>query len=136
MQAATRHGFEPVPAEVERVGKSVLDAAFKGHSTLGPGLLESVYEAALAHLLRQAGLGVETQVLLPVVFEGQQIEAGLRLDLRVGRVVIVELKAVENMIPLYQAQLMTYLRLTGIRLGYLINFNVARLRHGITRLVV
>lgn len=126
----------PIPSEVERVGKAVLDAAFKVHTDLGPGLLESVYEACCAHVLRQSGERVETQVALPVTYQDVRVEAGLRLDMLVGNSVIVEFKAVETMSPLYDAQLLTYLKLTGLRLGYLLNFNVRHLKDGIRRLVL
>lgn len=128
--------FAPIPAEVEAIGKKVLDAAFAVHTALGPGLLESVYEACLAHKLCQQNVLAATQVAMPVTFEGVQIETGLRLDLLAGKLVIVELKSVENMIPLYEAQLITYLKITGLRLGYLINFNVVHLKDGIKRMVV
>jgi hypothetical protein len=108
--------FAPIPLDAEVVGKKVLDAAYAVHSALGPGLLESVYEACLAHKLRQQGVSVETQVVVPVTFEGVHVETGLRLDLLAGGLVIVELKSVENMIPLYEAQLLTYLKITGLRL--------------------
>lgn len=128
--------FQPIPLDVERVGKAVLDAAYRVHSVLGPGLLESVYEIALTHVLRKNNIVVDTQVLLPIMFEGEQLESGLRLDMCVQNCVIVELKAVETMNPVYEAQLMTYLRLSGIRLGFLINFNVPHLKDGIKRRVV
>ncbi len=127
--------FAPIPAEAEIVGKKVLDAAYAVHTALGPGLLETVYEARLAHKLYQQKILVETQVGLPVTFENVEVETGLRLDLPVGKLVIVELKSVETMIPLYEAQLLTYLKVTGLRLGYLINFNVAHLKDGIKRMV-
>lgn len=132
--AKKRH--EPIPLDVERIGKAVLDSAYKVHTVLGPGLLESVYEAAMTHVLRQNNLLIETQVTLPIMFEGERLQSGLRLDMLVQKCVIVELKAVETMNPVYQAQLMTYLRLSGVRLGYLINFNVTHLKDGIKRMVV
>jgi len=128
--------FAPIPLDAEVVGKKVLDAAYAVHSALGPGLLELVYEACLAHKLRQQGVSVETQVVVPVTFEGVHVETGLRLDLLAGGLVIVELKSVENMIPLYEAQLLTYLKITGLRLGYLINFNVVHLKDDIKRMVI
>ncbi|MBA4380840.1 MAG: GxxExxY protein [Anaerolinea sp.] len=128
--------FAPIPVEAEVIGKKVLDAAFAVHTALGPGLLESVYEACLAHKIRQQHIDVETQVVVPVMFEGMRVETGLRLDLLASRLVIVEIKAVETMIPLYEAQLITYLKVTGLRLGYLINFNVIHLKDGIKRMVV
>ncbi|HEY2981371.1 MAG TPA: GxxExxY protein [Anaerolineales bacterium] len=128
--------YAPIPPEIERVGKALLDAAFKVHSTLGPGLLESVYESATAHVIRKGGLLVDTQVKQPIIFEGELLESGFRLDMRIENCVIAELKSVETMNPVYEAQLMTYLRLSGIRLGFLINFNVAHLKDGIKRMVV
>jgi GxxExxY protein len=127
--------FAPIPAETEVIGKKVLDAAYAVHSTLGPGLLESVYEACLAHKLRQQKVIVDIQVAMPVMFEGIQVETGLRLDLLAGNLVIVELKSVETITPLHEAQLLTYLKITGLRLGYLINFNVVHLKDGIKRMV-
>jgi GxxExxY protein len=128
--------FEPIPPDIERIGKIVLDAAYKVHTVLGPGLIESVYETAMLHVLRKGGALVETQVALPIMFEGEKLESGLRLDMRVEKCVIVELKSIETMNPVYEAQLMTYLRLSGIRLGFLINFNVPHLKNGIKRMVV
>jgi len=128
--------FQVVPLDIERTGKAVLDAAFKVHTVLGPGLLESVYKTAMAHVLRKGGALVETEVALPIMFEGERLESGLRLDMRVDKCVIVELKSVETMNPVYEAQLMTYLRLSGNRLGFLINFNVSHLKNGIKRMVV
>ena len=127
--------FQPVPAYVESVGKKVLDAAFKVHTVLGPGLLESVYEACLAYEMRKSGLMVETQVALPVTYESIRVDAGLRTDILIEKCVIVELKSVETMNPVYEAQLLTYLILTNILLGYLINFNVPHLRDGFKRMI-
>jgi GxxExxY protein len=128
--------YSPITPDVERVGKVVIDAAYRVHTALGPGLLESVYETTVGHVLRQRGLLVETQIVLPILFEGERLESGLRLDMRVESCVLVELKAVEIMNPVYEAQLLTYLRLSGIRLGFLINFNVPHLKDGIKRMVV
>jgi GxxExxY protein len=127
--------FAPIPPEVERVGKAVLDAAFRVHTALGPGLLESVYETCHAYEIRASGLLVETQVSVPVTCKELQLEGGLKLDLLVEKCVIVEIKAVETMNPIYEAQLLTYLRLTGVRLGFLINFTVPHLKDGIKRMV-
>ena len=121
---------------MEKIGKAILDAAFKVHTTLGPGLLESVYETTMAYEVRKSGLVVVTQVSLPIVYDGQQLASGFRLDLLVEKSVIVELKSVETMNPVYEAQIMTYLRLSGVRLGFLINFNVPHLKDGIKRIVV
>jgi GxxExxY protein len=136
MATPSKKVFQVIPLGVERVGKTVLDAAYKVHTVLGPGLLESVYRTAIAHVLRKNGALVETEVVLPILFEGERLASGLRLDMRVEKCVIVELKSVETMNPVYEAQLMTYLRLSGIRLGFLINFNVPHLKDGIKRMVV
>ncbi len=128
--------FAPILPEVEQVGKAVLDAAFKVHTALGPGLLESVYQTTHAYEIRKSGLTVTTEVALPIVYDGQQLESGLRLDMLVEKCVIVEIKSVETMHPVYEAQIMTYLRLSKVRLGFLINFNVKHLKDGIKRFVV
>ncbi len=131
-----RENYAPIAANVEKAGKTILDGAFKVHTALGPGLLESVYETCTAFEIRDSGLQVATQVALPVAYKGIQMDAGLRLDMLVENCVIVEFKSVEAMNPIYEAQLLTYLKLTGIRLGFLINFNVVRLKDGIKRMVI
>lgn len=128
--------FIPISPNVEAIGKKVLDAAYTVHTDLGPGLLESVYEACPAYELRNQGVKVETQAVVPVKFQDVFVETGLRLDLWVEKNVIVELKAVETMHPLYDAQLLTYLKITGCRLGFLINFYVKRLKEGVKRMVL
>lgn len=122
--------------EVERVATQVVDGAFAVHSTLGPGLLESVYEVCLAYELTKRGLKVERQLALPVVYDDLRLEAGFRLDLLVERCLVVELKAVEAFVPVHTAQLLTYLKLSGHRLGLLINFNVSLIKNGIKRLAL
>ena len=128
--------FEPLAPEIELVAKTIVDAALKVHRALGPGLLESVYELCLAHELRRRSLQLESQVKLPIIYEGLTIDAGLRLDLIVARQIIVEVKAVEKMHPVFDAQLLTYLKLTNLRLGILINFNVPLIKDGIKRIVL
>ena len=128
--------FAPISPEVERVGKAILNAAFKVHTALGPGLLESVYETCTAFELTQSGLRTLTQVALPVTYQGIKMDAGLRPDMVVEDSVIVEFKSVDTMHPIFEAQLITYLKLTGISLGFLINFNVIHLKDGIKRIVV
>ena len=128
--------YQPIPVETEKVGKLVLDAAYKVHMVLGPGLLESVYRKAIKHVLVTGGTLAETEVDLPILFEGVDIESGLRIDLLVAKCVIAELKSVEKMHPVFDAQLITYLRLSKVRLGFLINFNVPHLKDGIKRIVV
>ena len=120
--------------EINQITGQIVDAAMKVHTKLGPGLLESAYEACLAYELRQRGLQVATQVSLPISYEDVQLDAGYRIDLLVESQVIVELKAVEKMIPLYEAQLLSYLKLSGNKIGLLINFNVMRLKDGIKRM--
>ncbi len=113
----------------------IVDAAMKVHTALGPGLLESAYEVCLVHELRKRGLKVRPQVTLPVVYDGVEIDAGYRLDLLVEDAVIVELKAVANVLPIHEAQLLSYLKLSGCKLGLLINFHVLQLKDGIKRIV-
>ena len=115
------------------VSKAVLDASFKIHTELGPGLLESVYEVVLAHELRKVGLSVERQMPIPVVYDGLQFEVGFRADLVVQDLVIVELKAVETLTNAHRKQLLTQLRLSGKSLGLLLNFSCVRLKEGIIR---
>ena len=117
------------------ISKVVLDAAFRVHSALGPGLLESVYEAALTHELRKYGLEVETQVPIPVVYDGVKLAIGFRLDVLVENKVILELKSCENLVPIHSKQLLNYLRLSDLKLGLLFNFNVESLKGNIIRLV-
>lgn len=112
-----------------------MDAGLKVHRTLGPGLLESVYEHCLAQELGQRGVALRRQVPLPVVYEGTRLDAGYRIDILVAEAIIVEVKAVEQSTRLYEAQLLTYLKLSGLRLGLLMNFNVELFRDGLKRLV-
>lgn len=127
--------FDSISDKIERIATQVLDAAFRVHRSLGPGLLESVYETCLCHEFSKKK-SFQRQVQFPVEYDGIQLDTGLRLDLLVEDVVIVELKAVEEMHSLYEAQLLTYLKLTGKRLGFLINFNVPRLKNHLKRLVI
>ncbi len=122
--------------QTDQVAKVIVDSAFRIHTELGPGLLESVYEVCLAHELRKRGLTVERQVALPVIYDGTRIDAGLRLDLIVSETVIVEVKAVEAVLPVHKAQVLTYLKLSGHSLGLLINFNVLLLKDGIKRIIL
>jgi len=120
---------------IETVGKQVLDAAFHVHTVLGPGLLESVYEAALTLELRKRGLKVEVQKTIPVFYDGQQLDVGFRADLVAENLVLIELKSVEIVTPLFKKITNNYVRLIPLQLGFLINFNVAHLKEGITRVV-
>lgn len=122
-------------ARLEWAAGQVVDASLRVHSTLGPGLLESAYEACLAYELRERGLEVISQLPLPVTYRGVRLEVGYRIDLLVGGGVVVELKAVARLLPLHEAQLLSYLKLSGHRIGLLLNFHSAHLRDGIRRMV-
>jgi GxxExxY protein len=128
--------YAPIPDEINTISKVVTDCAFKVHKELGTGLLESVYEICLYHELQKSGLKVTRQVNVPVVYDNIKFDAGFRLDLLVDNKMIVEIKAVDEMNPVFDAQVLTYLKLTNIRLGMLINFNSPVLKRGIKRLVL
>jgi GxxExxY protein len=117
------------------LGTKILEAAISIHRELGPGLLESVYEIILCRELKEYGLSVERQVPIPITYRGTRFDEGFRADLIVERMVLLEIKSVERVIPSHKKQVQTYLRLTGMKLGYLLNFGDAVLRDGITRCV-
>jgi GxxExxY protein len=119
--------------EADALARLIVDAGLKVHKALGPGLLESAYEQCLAHELAVRGVPLRRQVPLPVTYEGLQLDAGYRLDLLVGDMIVVEVKAVEALSRLHEAQILTYLKLSGLRLGLLINFNVPLFREGVRR---
>lgn len=119
--------------EEEYIGKAIVHSAYLVHSNLGPGLLEKIYEICLTHELTKAGLVVERQVNVPIVYDNIVFEEGLRLDLLVNGTVVIELKAVDMIHPVWEAQIISQLRLTDLNLGYLINFNVALIKNGIRR---
>ena len=121
--------------ESNEISGQVVDAAMKVHSSLGPGLLENAYEACLKYELQKRGMQAERQVALPVVYDGVRIELGYRLDLLVENEIIVELKAVERLTRIHEAQLLSYLKLSNKKIGLLLNFNVLRLRDGVKRMV-
>ena len=133
-QSNTKMSFQPLSEQIERVGKTIVDAAFTVHTNLGPGLLEKVYEKCLVEELRLRNIYVERQVPVPIVYKGSEIDEDLKIDILVEHEIIVELKAVEVMHPVFDAQLLTYLKLTNRNLGYLINFNVPLIKDGIKRL--
>ena len=118
------------------MSRAVITAAMRVHSVLGPGLLESAYEACLIYELQKIGLAVESQVGLPVVYEGVKLDLGYRIDLLVDGLIIVEIKSIEALAPIHQAQVLSYLKLSGKSLALLINFNVVHLRDGIKRFVL
>jgi len=119
----------------EEIGHAIIGAAIRVHSAVGPGLLEGAYETCLLYELEKQDLSVRKQVLIPIRYQDLKIDNGYRLDLLVGDRVVVELKAIETILPVHRAQLLSYLRLGGFRLGYLLNFHVAHMREGIVRIV-
>ena len=132
----TKTQRDEIPQQVNRASRVVVDAAFAVHSQLGPGLLESVYETCLAHELQKRGLAVERQVVVPVIYDGIRLDAGLWLDLLVDGSLVIEVKSVDTLLPVHKAQLLTYLKLSGHRLGLLVDFNVPLIKDGIHRVAL
>ncbi len=128
--------YTPLSDKEEQIATAIVSSAFAVHSALGPGLLENVYEVCLCHELTKRGLSFRRQVVVPIVYDGITFQEGLRLDLLVEDLVICELKAAESMNVVFQAQLLTYLKLTGKRLGFLINFNVPLIKNGLKRVIL
>ena len=128
--------YTPVTEQEDSIGKAVVNAAFRVHKALGPGLLERVYEVCMEYELKKAGFKVKRQVDIPIMYDDLVFDEGLRLDLLVEDLVIVEMKAVDLVNPVWQAQVMSHLKLTNRKLGYLINFNVALIKDGIKRIVM
>ena len=126
----------PLTPEEERIATIIVDAAYTVHKALGPGLLESVYEACFCHELSKRGVSFKRQVHLPIVYDGETLEEAFRVDVFVGDLVICELKAADETNPVWVAQTLSYLKFTGKRLGFLINFNVPRIKDGIRRLIL
>jgi GxxExxY protein len=121
--------------DIEEIGKEIIDSAIKVHTNLGPGLLESTYQICLSYELTQRGLLVVKEALLPIHYGDQYIESGYRVDMMMENCVIVENKTVTQLLPIHEAQLLTYLRLQGVWLGFLINWNTVRIKYGIKRMV-
>ena len=128
--------YEPIPPELDAIGKLIVDAAYTVHKNLGPGLLEKVYEICFCHELEKRGLISKRQVDIPIVYDGLKFNEGLRLDVLVEDEVICELKAIENVNPVWEAQVLSHIKLLNKRLGYLINFNVVNIGSGIKRFVI
>jgi GxxExxY protein len=126
----------PIPGNINKVSGEVVDAAYVVHTTYGPGLLESIYENCLVHELKLRGLNTQSQVAIPIDFKGMRIERGLVLDLLVEDCVVVEVKSVIAIHPVHTQQLLTYLKITGKRVGLLINFNTALIKDGIKRVAL
>jgi GxxExxY protein len=127
--------YEPISEELELIGKKIVDAAYTIHKNLGPGLLEKVYEICFCYELEKRGLRYQRQVDIPIVYDGIQFDEGLRLDVLVEDQVICELKALDIVNPVWEAQILSHMKITDKRLGYLINFNVVNIGQGIKRFI-
>lgn len=125
----------PIPAETERVAAAIVDAGLRVHKTLGAGLLESIYERCLVHELAKRGLEPRRQVAVPIVYDGMTLDGEFRIDLLVNGVIVVEVKSVDALLPVHQSQIITYLKLSGCRMGFLLNFNVPLFKNGVRRVV-
>ena len=121
--------------DINDISGQIISAAMAVHSALGPGLMESAYEGCLVHELKKRDVPVKSQVILPVIYDAIKIDVGYRIDLKVADAVIVEVKAIDKLAPIHEAQLLTYLKLSGTRLGLLLNFNVVHMKDGIKRMV-
>jgi GxxExxY protein len=128
--------FKLLSKREESIAKKVVDAAYTVHKILGPGLLEKVYEVCFCHELSKRGLKYQRQIDIPIVYDGTIFNEGLRLDVMVEEIIICELKAVDEMNPVWEAQILSHLKLTGKRLGFLINFNVPLIKNGIKRIIL
>lgn len=122
--------------EVEEIGRIIVDSAIRVHRTVGPGLLESTYQKCLAHELTKRGLKVDCELLLPIEYDGVRIESGYRVDMLIDDCVIIENKTVDNILPIHEAQLLTYMRLRKVKLGYLLNWKVVLMKQGIKRMIL
>jgi len=128
--------YKSLSKKEEDIAKIVVDSAYKVHSALGPGLLENIYEICFCYELENRGLKYKRQVSVPIIYEEMKLEDTFRIDVLIEKLVICELKAVEAMKPVFEAQLLTYLKLTNKRLGFLINFNVHLIKDGIKRMIL
>lgn len=128
--------FRPLTDREERAGKAIVNSAFIIHKNLGPGLLEKIYEVCFVHELRKRGMEVQRQIDIPIQYDGIIFDEGLRLDVLVENLAVCELKAVDQVNPVWEAQILSHLKLTNLRLGYLINFNVPLIKQGIKRFIL
>ena len=128
--------FEKIPDELENFASKIVDAAFTVHSNLGPGLLERIYEVCFCHELTKRGIKYKRQVDLPIIYDNIKFDEGLRLDVFIEDQIICELKSVDQMLPVYDAQIISHLKLLNKRLGFLINFNVPIIKQGIKRFII
>lgn len=120
--------------EREEIAKKIVDTAIKVHTALGPGLLESAYQKCMEHDLKTAGLRVDCEIMLPIIYKKIKIDGGYRIDMLIENSIIIEHKTVEKFLPIHEAQLLTYLKMKNCRLGFLLNWNVARMKYGIKRM--
>jgi GxxExxY protein len=121
--------------DIEAIAADIVDSAIKVHKALGPGLLESAYQQCIAHELRKRGRNIKTEVIVSIVYDGEKIDAGYRLDLMIDNKVIIENKTVDTLLPIHEAQVLTYLKLMNCKLGFLLNWNVRLMKNGIRRMV-
>ena len=128
--------YQPLSHREEELATAIVDAAYKVHSTLGPGLIEPIYEVCFCHELKKHGLSFQRQMAVPIMYDNLKLDAALRLDVLVENLIICELKAVEEVIPLFEAQLLSYMKLLNKRLGFLINFHVPMIKDGIKRMIL
>jgi len=125
-----------ISLDVEKIATEIVDAAITVHRSLGPGLLESAYQLCMFHELTKRGYKVDKETILPIVYDGELIESGYRIDLRVNDCILIENKAVDQLLPIHEAQLLTYMRLSNIHLGFLLNWKVRLMKDGIKRMVL
>lgn len=128
--------YLPLPSNHEEIGRKIISAAYKVHSSLGPGLLEKIYEICLTYELQKMGLRAERQVIVPVVYDELVFQEGLRIDILVEDTIIVEVKALDLVNPIWKAQVLSYLKMTNRRLGFVLNFNVLSMKEGIQRVIL
>jgi GxxExxY protein len=121
--------------DIEDIATAIVDSAIQVHRVFGPGLLESAYQKCLSHELSKRGFKVETEIILPITYDGEEIDSGYRIDMRVNDCIIIENKTVDQLMPIHEAQLLTYMRLADIHLGFLLNWNVKLMKYGIKRMV-
>ena len=128
--------YAQIPPHVEAIGRDALDAGLKVHAALGPGLLESAYENCLTHELIRRNVAVRRQVMQPLLYEGLSLDAGFRIDLLLADSIVIEVKSIDAIAPIHRAQLLTYLKLSRCRLGYVMNFNTVLFKDGVKRMVL
>ena len=136
MDSTLKRSYAPIPEKIEKTASLVVEAAYVVHASLGPGLLESVYEECMIYELIKRGAIVESQVILPIFYDNIRLKSSLRVDLFVNQCLIVEIKSIETILPIHIAQVLTYLKLSECRLALLINFNTTSLSNGLKRVIL